>query len=86
MGLADLVNGHDVWMPQATGGTCLRVETSDIVRRRQSVREDPFNCDGAIEIRLARTENHTHAAAADLLKQFIFAELLWRCQFRTCRF
>ena len=61
-------------MVELRGGRRLTAESRKISGRRQIASQEHFDGHRAAEAFLDRPIDHTHAAAADLLEQFIVAE------------
>jgi len=72
---ADFVDPYDVRMLQAGRGSRLGLEAEDGVLARELRRQDHLHRHGAIQADLPRPEHDAHAAARDLLEQFVVAEV-----------
>ncbi len=71
---AGLVQGDDAGVLQLGGGGGLGVEAVAVVGVGESAAEDHLQGDGAVEADVAGLEDDAHAAAADLLDEFVVGE------------
>ena len=74
--LADFVDGHDVRMIQPRRRLRLALKAGDLLRRGELPGPDALQGDDAIEADLPGLVDDAHAAAADLLQQFVIAKRL----------
>ena len=74
-GFTHLENGHDIGMLEARGGLGLAPEPRHHVIRVALVCEDALERDDATGMRLSRLIDHTHAAARDLVENFVIGDV-----------
>ena len=63
--LADLVDRHDVRVPQRRRGLDLALESCPLLRAGVAAREEHLQCDRAVRFELSGSEDDTHAAAPE---------------------
>ena len=75
---ANFVNRHDVGMLQSGRRLGFGAEALHVCGAGQLAGKDHFDGNGAVEADLPGFINHAHAAAGDLLQQFVIAEIAKR--------
>ena len=73
--VADVVDLHDVDVPQARGGLGLAPEALPFVRSGKVAGQQHLHGDRAVEPLIPRPVNDTHAAPAQLVLHFVAAEM-----------
>ena len=72
--LADFMDGDDVLMLKIGRRLGFGMKPLNIFFGGQLSKQDHFQGDGSVERHLPGSEDHTHAATANLLQQFVVAE------------
>ena len=73
--LADLEDRHDARMVEVGRRLGLDVEPPHVGLGRELAGKDHLECDRPVQADLPRPVHHAHAAACDLLDQFVIAEI-----------
>src|SRR5689334_3923125 len=73
--LTDLVNRHDAGVIEPGGGSRFTAKAFYMRRARPTAKPDHLERDDAIQALLARAKNYALSAPADLLEQFVIAEV-----------
>ena len=72
---ADLIDRHDARMLQVGGRLGFHLETADVGLRNQAAVADQLDGDRAVQAELPGLVDHAHAAASQLLQQFVVADV-----------
>src|SRR5438874_12474206 len=80
---SDLEDWHDTFVAELRGGDRLGSKSRAVIGRCKTSAEDCLERDFAIEARMPRLIDHAHAAATDLLLDFILADAIaiWRIRY-----